>query len=439
MIPGILGSKLVDGETGRIVWGAFQPGYADPRTDSGARLVSLPLREGAPLRDLQDSVQPAGVLDRIRVNVLGLPVELNAYLQILGTLGVGGYRDELLGQAGAIDYGEDHYTCFQFGYDWRRDIVESAQRLHAFILEKRRYVQEEIRKRFHVSDADVRFDLVAHSMGGLVARYYVRYGAADLPADGSLPPLTWAGARYVDRVILVAAPNAGSVESFLQLLRGARIAPLLPSYPPAVIGTMPAVYQLMPRPRHQAVVAADEPDGAPLDIFDPKLWARMGWGLASPKQDRVLRMLLPDTTDADERRRIALEHLRKCLRRARRFHAALDHPAEPPEHLRLYLFAGDAKATDSQLSVAPQTGITRVIGQEPGDGTVLRSSALMDERIGGAWQPGLRSPIQWAQVTFLFTDHLGMTKDPAFHDNVLFLLLEDVRAAAEPDRTLTRR
>ena len=63
----------------------------------------------------------------------------------------------------------------------------------------------------------------------------------------------------------------------------------------------------------------------------------------------------------------------------------------------------------------------------------------MDERIGGAWQPGLRSPIRWAQVTFLFTDHLGMTKDPAFHDNVLFLLLEDVRAAAEPDRTLTRR
>ena len=95
------------------------------------------------------------------------------------------------GQAGAIDYGEDHYTCFQFDYDWRRDIVESAQRLHAFVLKKRRYVQEEIRKRFIVSDADVRFDLVAHSMGGLVARYYLRYGAADLPADGSLPPLTW--------------------------------------------------------------------------------------------------------------------------------------------------------------------------------------------------------------------------------------------------------
>ena len=106
VIPGILGSKLVDGETGRIVWGAFERGYADPRTDSGARLVSLPMRQGASLWSLQDKVQPAGVLDRVRVNVVGLPVELNAYLRILGTLGVGGYRDELLGQAGAIDYGE---------------------------------------------------------------------------------------------------------------------------------------------------------------------------------------------------------------------------------------------------------------------------------------------------------------------------------------------
>jgi hypothetical protein len=30
-------------------------------------------------------------------------------------------------------------------------------------------------------------------------------------------------------------------------------------------------------------------------------------------------------------------------------------------------------------------------------------------------------------VTFLFTDHLGLTRDPAFADNVLYLLLEDPR------------
>ena len=48
----------------------------------------------------------------------------------------------------------------------------------------------------------------------------------------------------------------------------------------------------------------------------------------------------------------------------------------------------------------------------------------MDERLSGEWSPGLVSPIHWSHVTFMFRRHLGMTKDPAFTDNVLFILLE---------------
>ena len=51
----------------------------------------------------------------------------------------------------------------------------------------------------------------------------------------------------------------------------------------------------------------------------------------------------------------------------------------------------------------------------------------MDERLGGDWAPILVSPIQWRQVAFLFTEHLEMTKDPTFTDNILFLLLEEPR------------
>ncbi len=58
------------------------------------------------------------------------------------------------------------------------------------------------------------------------------------------------------------------------------------------------------------------------------------------------------------------------------------------------------------------------------DGSVLRSSALMDERVGGRWTARLQTPVTWTSVRFLFNDHLGMTKDPAFTDNVLYLLLE---------------
>ena len=67
----------------------------------------------------------------------------------------------------------------------------------------------------------------------------------------------------------------------------------------------------------------------------------------------------------------------------------------------------------------------RVTDRAPGDGTVLRSSALLDERVGGTWMPHLVTPIDWSRVTFLFTDHLGLTKDPAFADNVLYMLLEE--------------
>jgi hypothetical protein len=85
-------------------------------------------------------------------------------VQILAALGAGGYQDESLGLAGAVDYGSDHYTCFQFDYDWRRDNVENARRFARFVEEKRAYVQAENRRRF--GDAgELRFDVVAHSMG----------------------------------------------------------------------------------------------------------------------------------------------------------------------------------------------------------------------------------------------------------------------------------
>ena len=89
--------------------------------------------------------------------------------------------------------------------------------------------------------------------------------------------------------------------------------------------------------------------------------------------------------------------------------------------------AGDSTPTKAQAVVGPNTGAVRVVRTAPGDGTVLRSSALLDERIGHVWQAGVASPIRWTRVLFLFTDHLGLTRDPAFVDNALHLLLEDSR------------
>ena len=427
VIPGILGSRLVDPQSGEVVWGAFGTGKADPHTAAGSRLIALPMVQGTALRDLQDSVQPTDALDRVVLNFFGIPVQLNAYYNILRTLGAGGYRDQQLAESRAVNYGDKHYTCFQFAYDWRRDVVESAQALGRFIKAREVEVQQEIFKRFGVNRTHIKFDLVAHSMGSLVARYYLRYGTAELPEDGSLPPVTWEGAQHVEHLVMIGPPNAGSVETLHTLVNGLHPAPLLSPYPAAVVGTLPAVYQILPRSRHQPLL---DIAGQPIeDIFDPALWEYNEWGLADPDEADMLAMLLPDIPDAEERRQVALDHQRKALIRAKHVTAALDVPATPPMSVRLLLVAGDSMDTMSTLKIDAE-GNLNVVASAPGDGLVLRRSALMDEREEKKLGVRLVSPINWSYVLFLFSDHLGITKDPAFVDNLLYFLLESPRITA---------
>ncbi len=429
VIPGVLGSYLEQSGTGTLVWGAFGGGAANPETAEGARLAALPMEIGAQLGQLRDDVVATRVLDSVTVQLLFVPLELSAYRNILITLGAGGYRDQTIGEAVGI-FPEDHFTCFQFAYDWRRDIVENAKLLDDFIKEK----SDEINEKMHGPDkskhTEIRFDIAAHSMGGLLARYYLRYGAADLPQDGSDPPApTWAGAEHVDRLLMIGTPNAGSTKALRELVQGVRLALIVPKYHAAVLGTMPALYQLLPRDRHAVLV--DSESGEHLrGLYDVEFWSANQWGLLNPNQAKYLERLLPDVEDAEERRRIAYDHVAKCLRRAEQFHAALDSENSPPEHVELHLFAGDAEQTLAVLAVDLETGRISTHECRPGDGTVLRTSALMDEREvkpePEPW-PRLHTPIDFTSVRFIFSDHLGITKDPSFSDDALFILLEAPR------------
>jgi len=474
-LPGTLGSRLVDSESGTVVWGGGSRGIsADPETPREARLIALPiLTPDRPLSELEDGVEPAGILDTARAEVLGVPIDIEVYGGVLRMLTAGGFRaapaerrrpvaggpdsDDSLstvpGTAGEPDpdatpltggpapsfeqyrrLNETPANAFRFDYDWRRDLPSLAQAFHRFVMRRKREVAalRSLSAGRVVTPEEVRFDLLAHSMGGLVARYYLMHGPADLPETGPLPPVTWAGAAHFSRVVIVAAPNAGSILAMDNLINGKELGPLQPVFPPTLLATHAAPWQLFPRARHERVTAVD---GTPLDPLDPELWERHGWGLLDTEGAELRAWLMPEIADPERRRARASAHQARLMRRARRVQRALDRWAPKPDHLEMFLVVGGGFATPAS-AVVTEEGAFRIAGHEEGDGVVLRASVLLDERQGGETGGGLETPLRFDTTLFLPDEHVELTKNPVFGDNLLFWLLEQPRereALAEPD------
>ena len=122
-----------------------------------------------------------------------------------------GYLRESLG----YEPGRD---LLEFGYDFRQDNRESARELAAAIEEW---------------DVAVPITIVAHSMGCLIARYYIeRLG----------------GRKKVERVILLGGPHAGTPYAFASLLKGPDLLPLgmMNQRLRDVIATFPSWYEILP-------------------------------------------------------------------------------------------------------------------------------------------------------------------------------------------------
>ncbi|MEO1293591.1 MAG: hypothetical protein AAFV62_12295 [Pseudomonadota bacterium] len=443
VVPGTLGSRLVDVSSGELVWGG--EGFsADPDTDEGIEALALPVGDGeTPLSALRDDVEPAGLLDKARVNVLGAVIEEGIYDGITQTLLAGGYgrvRSVLFNPTGAAEPTEEVTpdapligpdSGLIYTYDWRRDLVETAQRLYRRLSAKRdRIYAERAALPYQLEEPrPVRFDLVAHSMGGLAVRYFLLYGDAPLPNTGPLPPITWKGADLVEKVVFVGTPHAGSVTAFENLVNGKSFSPITPDFQASLLATHPSVYQLMPRDRHAR--AFWETDAPTSSLYDLSLWQRYRWGLLGADADRTLQVLLPDVADPQERYRLAEAHLDRLLRRAQRFHSAIDRAATPPPALDQFLVVGGGFETPQSVMIERETGAVTIRDFAEGDGVVLRSSVLMDERVGNRFQPGLRSPLRFRATLFLPDEHVELTKSEVFGDNLLFWLLEEPRRLPE--------
>ena len=196
IIPGILGSQLINSKTGEMIWPSVLRSPDERST--------LPMTPN--LAANRDDVVPKGIVETVRLARV-LP-EVYVYRDLLDALRhYGGYRE---GDWTNPSDGGDRDTFYVFAYDFRRDNVENAQLLETRI--------RTLKERLH--RPDLRFNILAHSMGGLIARYAAMYGGADLSPDGVPPQPTWAGAADINKIIMLGVPNEGLVDAFATLIDG---------------------------------------------------------------------------------------------------------------------------------------------------------------------------------------------------------------------------
>ena len=421
LIPGFAGSALARSADGRGVWGSFLKGDSlRPSTHDGLRAYALDI-ESMPadvdyrsVTSVVDDIEAVALVETMQGKLLGVKVDYQLYAPLLELFEEGGYVSAEEGGGAGEAIGPLYFTFF---YDWRRDNVGNAQLLARFISE----AQEEVvawRQHHGLPARPVKFDVVAHSMGGLIARYYLRYGAVDVLSQLE-PKVTWAGTAPVARLILVSTPNLGSTNALKDLVEGKNYP--IYSFEPAMLATFPSFYQLLPR-EHQALWLIEE--GNPVSpAFSSTVWVENSWGPFHSGQDKYLRWLFPSLASAAERKDRMAAYMDAAFERARRFAAALDRHPETPCPTSMMLFTGDSEKTLERVLVTSKRGraVLKFKGPKgltlhsPGDGTVTRASALAEKS---------NPPVAWDRTFFLSGGHASFLKNRSFHSNLLYILLQ---------------
>jgi hypothetical protein len=410
LIPGAFGSSLRDRRSDRAVW----PGSSTELLTSDYRGLEVGI-DPATLEPQAGDIEAYDLFER------GLGRDF--YGHLLSTLEqIGGYVRCLAGAAPRVG-GRNYYV---YPYDFRLDNVRAARGLHELI--------EQIRADY--GDPRLTVDVLAHSNGGLVARYYSRYGRADLPESGPFVP-TGAGVKSIRRLLLVGTPNLGTMRPVLSLLHGEQMG--LRKMPPNVIATWASGAQMMP---HPALPWLLDVFGRPLDydLFDIGTWRSLGWSVFDPEIAERTATRHGGGAEGQRHYGLLCEYLAKHLERGRRFMESLTVPApgaEPP----ISVFGGDCELTLARMVAERVEGrllardriadiaapVPRVDYEalmfEPGDTVVTRSSLLGRSTLNvAAPRVGIES-LRVAHSVFLCEHHQQLTSNPSFQDNLLNALL----------------
>ena len=315
IIPGLVGSELVNKETGDQVW--FDLGRAK---DDDLRLPISPN-----LKANRDNLVPKDILREIQI--IRFTPKVDIYQKLIDSLKEDGYVEGKFDAPLKEGYADTFYV---FPYDWRLDNVENAQNL----LKK----MDELRAK--LGRPKQQFNVVAHSMGGLIARYAAMYGKADLKPN--MRP-NWAGASYFNNILLVAVPNGGSTSALNSLLNGFSLfgsgkinLPFVQNLTKYDLFTIPSIYQLLP---HKNMVNAYDEDLKPIkvDIYNPATWEKYGWTAYTDKE--FAEKFSP------EEQKEAKSYLRSVLARAKLFQAALDAKSVKQTPVSIYFLGSECAPT----------------------------------------------------------------------------------------------
>jgi pimeloyl-ACP methyl ester carboxylesterase len=368
LIPGLTGSELINSNTGEKVW--FKTSRS--KTDD----LRLPI--GPDIAANHDTLVAGDILRDVKSTIFP---RTDVYGGLLAALQQAGYREARWDAPPDRGYEDAVYV---FPYDWRRDNVETARLLI-------RKIEALDRK---LARPNLKFDVLGHSMGGLIARYAAMYGDADLPKGKPLP--TWAGAKYFDKIILLGTPNQGSIIALKDLIYGADIVgislnlPFVQNLSKFDVFTIPAAFELLPAPGTLRAFD-DELNPIKIDIYNPGVWSDYGWNAADDKE--FAKQFVP------EERRVAQQYFRVVLDRAKRFHEALSAHSDRVPPVAIETLGGECKDTlDGLVLIRRKDGTwntlfkaenftsdggKKVTAEEvrkaifaPGDGTVTRESLL---------------------------------------------------------------
>lgn len=401
LIPGLMGTTL-ENEQGEEVWPKSVGNLAFSRFDN---LV---------LENEHDGIRPARLFDAI--------TGVDFYGELVRTLEkIGRYEKATLGVPIQNRTKRRYYV---FLYDWRKSNFDAVVKLHALL--------EQIRKDYR--DPTLKVDIIAHSNGGLITRYYLQYGPQEASSDTVPSPWQEGGSR-VRRVAMLGTPNLGSVVSVSRLYQGFKVG--LRTIPPQILSSFATPFEALPSPKASVFIDAN---GTPqdLDIYDPLLWKDNQWSVFSAD---VRKQVREDAKNGDADKILAEMDARfvKNLNRAKHFVTALAEPLSPMT-TQIALLGGDCKLTPARAVV--ENGTIRqhlafipgdiknrqknvdydLLLLQPGDGLVTRESQLARASSLYLNKNLDRDLFPISQTTFFCEAHELLTSNPYFQNNLLYFI-----------------